>query len=225
MFLPLAADEAVTDIPGVLQELEFYGAAFSDFICTQEGPEPLKWCLAGRFISQFLLAGSFYCNWFYVKGENWPALISDSLDTAGGVSSEVTVRSLDLPHTLACTTLWEGADGDSFSLWLQWNRRYQSNNYFSWGFGRNALFYSKASLVSVAPSPAITQLCSAALFWSALGCGMLPSFGQHWAVACCPPPPFWSALGCGVLPPSGLSLMLELILGLFSAAGNQLVGG
>ncbi|XP_057624313.1 calmodulin-like protein 4 isoform X3 [Chionomys nivalis] len=35
-------DEAVTDIPGVLQELEFYGAAFSDFICTQEGPEPLK---------------------------------------------------------------------------------------------------------------------------------------------------------------------------------------
>lgn len=62
-----------------------------------------------------------------------------------------------------------------------------SNNYFSWGFGRrNALFYSKA-LVSVASSPAITQLRSAA--------------------------PFWSALGCGVLPPSGQSLMLELILG------------
>ncbi|KAK7809036.1 hypothetical protein U0070_001293 [Myodes glareolus] len=32
------------------------------------------------------------------------------------------------------------------------------------------------------------------------------------------------ALGCGVLPPSRLSLMLELILGPSSAAGNQLVG-
>lgn len=73
-----------------------------------------------------------------------------------------------------------------------------SNNYFSWEFGRNALFYSKASLVSVAPSPATTQLFSAT--------------------------PFWSALGSGVLSPSGLSLMLELILGLSSAAGNQLVG-
>lgn len=67
----------------------------------------------------FSQLAAFTATVFHVKGENWSAFISDSHDTAGGVSSEVTVRSLDFPHTLACTTLWEGADGDSFPLWLQ----------------------------------------------------------------------------------------------------------
>lgn len=67
----------------------------------------------------FSQLAAFTATVFHVKGENWPALISDSLDTAGEVSSKLTVRSLDFPHTLARTALWEGADGDSFPLWLQ----------------------------------------------------------------------------------------------------------
>lgn len=72
----------------------------------------------------------------------------------------------------------------------------KSSNYFFWGFGRNGLFFSEAFFLScIAPSPAITRLWSAASFWS--------------------------ALGCSVLPISGLSLMMELIL----AWPVQLAGG